>query len=83
MNPLWILIGLAVVVGTAFLVVSLRDPASRSSGNLPAAGQATMADVERFARSGQKIMAIRCYREIHRCGLAEAKKAVDVLCWPG
>ena len=83
MNPLWILIGLAVVVGTAFLVVSLRDPASRSSGNLPAAGQATMADVERLARSGQKIMAIRCYREIHRCGLAEAKKAVDVLCGPG
>ena len=38
-----------------------------------------MADVERLIQSDQLIAAIRCYREIHRVGLAEAKKAVETL----
>ena len=28
---------------------------------------------------GERIYAIRCYREIHRCSLADAKKAVEAL----
>ena len=63
----------------AFVFVSLRDAAYRRSGLLPAAGQATMADVERLARRGHRILAIRCYREIHHVGLAKAKKAIDDL----
>jgi len=63
----------------AFVFVSLRDAAYRRSGLLPAAGQATMADVERLARGGHRILAIRCYREIHHVGLAKAKKAIDDL----
>lgn len=46
---------------------------------LPPKGQATIADVERLIRSGERIAAIRCYREIHQVGLSEAKKAVDDL----
>jgi ribosomal protein L7/L12 len=38
-----------------------------------------MADVERLVQAGQHVAAIRCYREIHHCGLAEAKKAIDDL----
>jgi len=55
------------------------DAAHRRSGVLPAAGQATMADVERLVRAGEHIAAIRVYREIHQVGLAEAKKAIDDL----
>ena len=57
----------------------MRAASDRRSGLLPPAGQATMADVERLVRAGQRIYAIRCYREIHYCGLAEAKKAIDDL----
>ena len=42
-----------------------------------------MADVERLVREGQRIAAIKVYREIHNVGLAEAKKAVDELHPPG
>jgi len=38
-----------------------------------------MVDVERLVRSGERIAAIRCYREFHNVGLAEAKKAVEYL----
>jgi hypothetical protein len=56
-----------------------EDDADRRSGVLPAAGTATMADVERLVRAGENIAAIRVYREIHHVGLAEAKKAIDDL----
>ena len=38
-----------------------------------------MLDVEQLVRAGQRILAIRCYREIHHVGLAEAKRAIDDL----
>ena len=77
MKLLWIAL---IVVGIVLVVTVLhrmRDAAARRSGLLPPEGQATMADVERLVRSGNKIAAIRCYREIHDVGLAEAKKAVE------
>lgn len=55
------------------------DAANRRSGVLPAAGTATMVEVERLVRAGERIAAIRVYREIHHVGLAEAKKAIDDL----
>ena len=79
MRVLWILLVPAVIVIALFIFASRRVSSARRSGLLPAAGQANMADVERLVRSGQHIMAIRCYREIHHCGLAEAKHAVDDL----
>lgn len=62
-----------VVVGAA----QLRIAAARRSGVLPAEGQSTMADVERLALMGETVWAIRCYREIHPCGLAEAKRVIE------
>ncbi len=35
------------------------------------------AEIEELARSGKKIAAIKAYRERHRCGLKEAKDAID------
>lgn len=79
MALLWIARYLFGLLVAAFVIVSWRDAAYRRSGLLPAAGQATTADVERLVRAGHRILAIRCYREIHHVGLAEAKKAIDDL----
>ncbi|MGC9941969.1 MAG: hypothetical protein ABSE48_09045 [Verrucomicrobiota bacterium] len=79
MNLLWIGGGLAATVIVVVLFVLGGNAAARESGLLPPRGHATMADVERLARAGHKIAAIRCYREIHNVGLAEAKKAVEDL----
>ena len=79
MTLLWIAFGIAGIGVMAFIFAKCRDAADRRSGLLPAAGHATMADVERLIQAGQRISAIRCYREIHHVGLAEAKKAVDDL----
>ena len=76
---------LLFVAGMAFLMIlfavsgSWKVAAARRSGLLPPAGQATMADVQRLVRIGERIWAIRCYREIHRCSLVEAKQAVENL----
>ena len=73
-----------VVVGLCFVVALVmaqrRHAELRRTGVLPPEGQGSMADVERLVRAGQKIEAIRVYREIHPgVGLAEAKKAVKEL----
>ena len=75
----WIAVGLAGIFAVIPIFAFFRDGAYRRSGLLPSAGQATMADVERLVRDGHRSVAIRCYREIHRVGLAEAVKAVDSL----
>ena len=78
MTPALIAFGLILaLVAIISLIASVQVAAARRSGLLPAAGQSTMADVERLANMGERVWAIRCYREIHSCGLAEAKHAVE------
>jgi ribosomal protein L7/L12 len=79
MKLIWIPLGLLGVFVVLYIISSMRTASDRRAGILPHAGKATMADVERLVRDGRKIDAIRCYREIHQCGLAEAKKAVEDL----
>lgn len=79
MNWLWIGLGTAGLVVLAWAFMSLREFTIRKSGDLPAPGKATMADVQRLIRADQLISAIKCYREIHQIGLAEAKEAVEAL----
>jgi len=50
---------------------------ARRKGIYPARGQVTDEDVKRLARSENRILAIRAYRELHACGLKKAKLAVD------
>src|ERR1043165_2982507 len=76
MTLLWIAAGLIGLVFAAHAFRACQNAAYRRSGLLPAAGQATMADVERLVRAGRRILAMRCYIEIHHCGTAEASKAV-------
>jgi hypothetical protein len=76
---LWIFAGVTVVVLVCQGIIRLRVAALRRAGIYPAAGQGRMADVERLVRAGHRVWAIRCYREIHHCGLADAKKAVEAL----
>ncbi len=80
MTLLYIFIGLVAIVLVMKGITMLRVASLRRAGIHPVAGQATMSDVERLARSGQQVWAIRCYREIHHCGLAEAKKAINAIC---
>jgi hypothetical protein len=68
-----------VGIGLISAIISWRGLARRRQGILPPAGQATMADVERLVRAGERLAAIRVYREINHVGLAEAKNAVDDL----
>jgi ribosomal protein L7/L12 len=77
----WI-IGGAIVVYLLLVVLSVMGITGRRWGDHPKPGEATMADVTRLARNGEKIAAIRCYREIHNVGLAEAKEAVEQLADP-
>ena len=79
MTLFWATVGFVGLFGVLAILDYLRDAAYRRSGLLPAAGKAAMADVERLVRSNHRIIAIRCYREIHHVGLAEAKKAVNEL----
>ena len=80
MKPvLWIFVGLVGLFIIALIAASRRESQMRASGVLPPPGKATMADVERLIQLDQKIAAIKCYREIHNVGLAEAKNAVDTL----
>jgi|HubBroStandDraft_1064217.scaffolds.fasta_scaffold1186185_1 ribosomal protein L7/L12 len=80
MTPATIGFGLLLALVAALgLTARLRVAAARRSGLLPAPGQSSMADVERLASMGERVWAIRCYREIHSCGLAEAKRAVEAL----
>lgn len=51
----------------------------RRAGLYPAAGKATLRDVERLQRLGLTPWAIRCYREIRPCSLRTAKTAVESL----
>ncbi|MDC0358779.1 ribosomal protein L7/L12, partial [Oligoflexia bacterium] len=50
---------------------------ARRSGKYPTEGKESDEDVLRLALDGQKIMAIKLYREIHGVGLKEAKEAVE------
>jgi ribosomal protein L7/L12 len=75
----WFILGLVGLFAIALVFAMLRERKLRKSGVLPPTGKATMADVERLIQSDLIIDAIRCYREIHQVGLADAKKAVEEL----
>lgn len=79
-------IAILVVIAIAVVFAAVATRAARRrvrtlrvQGRYPEPGTATDADVLRLVREGQKIMAIRCYRELHRVGLKAAKEAVDLL----
>ena len=77
MGLLWLTIGLVAIFALLKARMVMQIAAARRSGIYPEHGKATMADVERLLRLGNRPWAIRCYRELNKIGLAEARKAVD------
>jgi hypothetical protein len=77
MTLIWIGLGLVALILINALVRLNHDARLRRAGLLPPRGRATMSDVERLLQSGHRILAIRCYREVHGVGLKDAKAAVD------
>lgn len=59
--------------------VHLRIMALRGKGLYPKVGQASDADMMRLLQNDHRILAMRCYREVHGCSLREAQAAVAKL----
>jgi ribosomal protein L7/L12 len=80
-----ILLFAALMLGwAAFGVMEIRRSrrhlaALRARGQYPQEGKEREADVLSLLKAGEKVMAIRCYRALHRAGLRDAKKAVELI----
>jgi len=76
-------IGLVLAIPAVVITVLLRSRSStasaRARGLLPPAGAGTDADVAALMARGEKLLAIRLYRELHDSGLKEAKEAVEAM----
>lgn len=71
-------LGALVVIPTLVLLRNNSGLAkARSNGLYPPAGSGSDADVATLLAHGEKILAIRLYRELHGGGLKEAKQAVE------
>jgi ribosomal protein L7/L12 len=65
----------------AFAQRRQRDERARLQGLLPPQGQVpTDEDVKRLAQAGEKITAIKLYRQIHGGGLKEANASSTLVC---
>jgi ribosomal protein L7/L12 len=76
------LIGMILVLSlilVAQVVLWLQMRRMRHAGKYPRRGNAVMADVVRLLDDNKRICAIRCYREVNKCSLREAKDAVKAL----
>jgi ribosomal protein L7/L12 len=77
MGLVWLTIVICVIFTFLKARVLMQIAAARRLGTYPKQGKATMADVERLLSSGNRHWAIRCYREINKVGIAEARSIVD------
>jgi ribosomal protein L7/L12 len=62
-------------------ISALKERKSTGTSNSPPQTGTGGSDetVKQLARNGQTIAAIKMYRDLHGCGLKEAKDAVDAL----
>jgi ribosomal protein L7/L12 len=72
-----LLISILATLAIVVVVVALRSGDERVS--MPSFGQAESRSIESLVAGGQKIEAIKLYRQEHGVGLREAKEAVDQL----
>jgi len=61
------------------ITASRRERRAKRSGLLPPPGSGTDDDVEKLLAQGEKLLAIRLYRELHHTDLKTAKEAVEKL----
>jgi len=82
-NPsLWILLVVALLILLPSIAFHLKLRKLRQQGQYPETGTASMDDVDRLLERGDTVLAIRCYREIHRCDLRQAKAAIEAMIAP-
>lgn len=74
-----IVVTIAVFLIVANATTRARERRAVESGMYPQPGQGTDSDVERLVLSGENLLAIQLYREIHHVGMKEAKDAVNSL----
>ncbi len=84
MQPILIIVGSIVILGWVISALRARLRRKRKldqvlSSMHPAAGNTDMDQIKRLALAGQKIDAIKLYREIYGVGLKRAKDAVENL----
>ena len=70
---LYIVLGIVVVVVVLFVVTG------GASAEMDLPENISDADIRRVAREGEKIKAIKWYRDLHQVGIKEAKEAVDAM----
>jgi len=79
MTLVYIAVSLAIVFSLWVMVGEWKIRRDRARGLYPQLGQETEADIEDLLRRGEKIYAIRVYRQIHGVGLKQAKEAIESL----
>jgi len=71
MEVIYIVLGIVIVVLLLFLVTG----GVSSDMDLPE--NIKDKDIRRIAKEGEKIKAIKWYRDLHQVGIKEAKEAID------
>lgn len=79
MTLVWLFIFLLILFGITQIYSAWQLSKLRDSGIYPQKGKAVLADVIRLRDAGLTVWAIRCYREINKVSLKEAKIAVSEL----
>jgi hypothetical protein len=72
-----------VLLITWLLLRNNSGLAARAGGLYPPAGQGSDADILTLLGRGEKLLAIRLYRQLHGGGLKEAKEAVEIMARDG
>lgn len=69
------IVGIAVLIGLFVIFDQSSDSQPLTSQSL--IKEITDADIRYLANKGQKIQAVKEYKNLHGCGLKEAKDAVE------
>lgn len=77
MTLLYLVAALLLVYCIAEVRQHIKIHFARKNGQYPMPGQVTTADIQRLVADGQTVLAMRAYRELHRCGLKQAKQAIS------
>lgn len=79
MSIVWFFLFLVFLIFVTQLYTAWKISNLRESGIYPQKGKATIHDVIGLQEAGLNLWAIRCYREINKVSLREAKSAVSSL----
>jgi len=68
-----------IVYILALLFMKIKLDIARKKGDYPEKDNIDEDDIKRMVSGGQTVLAIRAYRDLHRCGLVEAKHAISAM----